>query len=125
MKSSSTSDLTSNENAFETSIDNIQVIHAERTKQNLDVQFSQQLKKDGYLLPIGYEDSCQVSTSSSLFPFPVPYDNAFVKSRTDASPNESFDSSTSSPSSSSSSSAAKNHSYINSINEVRQIDFKN
>jgi hypothetical protein len=118
IKSSSTSNLISNNvNGCEPS-DHTHVMHDKSSNDKLNKQFSQQLKKDGYLLPIGYEDNSnqQVLTSSLSFPFPVPNDNALIKLRTEESPNESFE-----DSSASSSSGLKNHSYVNSINDVRYL----
>ena len=117
MKSSSTSNIISNDvNVVEPS-DHTHLMQEESSNDKLNKQFSQQLKKDGYLLPIGYEESNQqVLTSSLSFPFPVPYDNALIKLRTEESPNESFE-----DSSASSSSGLKNHSYVNTVNDVRYL----
>jgi hypothetical protein len=116
MKSSSTSNLidnlVGNDNVFDIMVTETPLEQIDSTNEKLIPKISQQLKKDGYLLPIGYDDN-SVTTASLSFPFPVPIDNVLVKSRTDISSNESFE-----DSSASSSSCPKNHFYVNA-NEVR------
>jgi len=116
MKSSSTSNLienlAGNDNVFDVATES-SLMQIDSGNEKLIPKMSEQLKKDGYLLPIGYEDN---SATASLS-FPVPIDNVLVKSRTDISSNESFE-----DSSASSSSCPKNHFYVNS-NEVRYGPF--
>jgi len=115
MKSSSTSNLIEgNDNVFDVATES-PLMQIDSSNEKLIPKMSEQLKKDGYLLPIGYEDNS--ATASLSFPFPVPIDNVLVKSRTDISSNESFE-----DSSASSSSCPKNHFYVNT-NEVRYGPF--
>ena len=118
MKSSSTSNLienlVGNDNVFDVDTET-PLKQIDSRNEKLIPKMSQQLKKDGYLLPIGHEDNS--ATASLSFPFPVPIDNVLVKSRTDISSNESFE-----DSSTSSSSCPKNHFYVNT-NEVRYGPF--
>jgi hypothetical protein len=88
MKSSSTSNLIEgNDNVFDVATES-PLMQIDSSNEKLIPKMSEQLKKDGYLLPIGYEDN-------SAFSFPVQIDNVLVKSRTDISSNDSSASSSS------------------------------
>jgi hypothetical protein len=75
-------------------------VHAKST-DNLNENFSNSLRLNGYLTPVDRDDE-------QTFPFPLPFDNNLVKSKTDLSLNESLDDS------SVSSSSQKTPFYVNS-----------
>ena len=107
IKSRSATNLASHDanSQFETKlVQNIIPFESEKNicKEILTPKFSQQLKKDGYLLPIGYEESA--------FPFPLPNEIIACKAKIDTSLNESFEDSSASTSSNY---ASKPHSYVN------------